>query len=116
MTKNGRRVNCYCLTYRCHGKNVDWRTRDKHAAKDADNRPLYPVGAEELPHEEHGSQEPEELVPPPTPPLPYGEVPYDEIVSHVETLPSCNDPVFETVPTASPNIIHIQRVIYSLLL
>jgi hypothetical protein len=73
------------------------------------------VGAEELPHEEHESQEPEELVPPPTPPLPYGEVPYDEIVSHVETLPNCNEPVFETVPTVSSDIMHIQRVIYSLL-
>jgi hypothetical protein len=102
MTKNGRRVNCYCLVYRCQGKEVDWRTRDTHAAKDADNCPLYPIEVEEPQQDECMSQDPEELPAPPAPPVPYGEMPYDDIVSHVEALPGCNEPVFQTVQTLLP--------------
>jgi hypothetical protein len=38
MTNNGRRVKCYCLADRCRGKDVDWRTSEKHKKKDGDLR------------------------------------------------------------------------------
>jgi hypothetical protein len=68
---------------------------------------LYPVGAEVMHQEEQKSQEPPDLPTAQAPPLAYGEVPFDEMVSHVEALPNCNEPVFETVPAVSSNIVHI---------
>jgi hypothetical protein len=97
MTKNGLRVNCYCLAYACAGKEMGWRARDDHARKDAANRPLYPVvedqsnGQDQVYPDEGG--EPAPLNPPPS----YYDVPMDDIVSHVETLPNVNEPLFNTV-------------------
>jgi hypothetical protein len=99
MTLNGRRVNCYCLVYRCQGKEVDWRTRESHKNKDRANCPLFPVHVEDPSQDEHMNQEPEELPDPRAPPVPYGEMPGDDFVSHIHALPNCNEPVFETVHT-----------------
>jgi hypothetical protein len=38
MTYNGHRVKCNCLANRCRGKEVDWRTSEKHKKKDGDLR------------------------------------------------------------------------------
>jgi hypothetical protein len=101
MTRNGQRVNCYCDVYRCQGKEIDWRTRNIHAKKDAENRPFYPVEDAEPQQEEHkdqdGSPQQEELPSPSVPPLPQQDVPFEDIVSHVNSLPNSDDPVFHTV-------------------
>ena len=97
MTKNGRRVNCYCSTYQCRGKEMDWRTRDRHDAKDVADRPLYPVDDEHHQQDEQINLHPEPLPTPPVAAQPYEEVPLEDIVSHVDSLPHCNDPIYETV-------------------
>ena len=91
MTKNNLRVNCYCLWKNCQGKLCDYRTERSHAAKDTANRPRYP--------EDNKHQEAEQMDPvPPSVVLPPSEEEWGEdIYSHVENLPNCNEPVYETV-------------------
>ena len=80
---------------------MGWRARDLHSKKDASNRPLYAMDDEDHKGQEQKNQNasPSEPDPPApaAPPPPYQEVPVEDIVSHVESLHNCNDPVFHTV-------------------
>ena len=99
MVKNGLVVNCYCNYKRCGGKQIDWRTHGVHAAKDAADRPLFPVPEEDENNHSNECMEQKE-VPESTDNLPpYHEVPIEDIVSHIDTLPNVNEPVFQTVPS-----------------
>ena len=95
MTKNGLRRPCYCRAHKCGGRERDYRTVDKHAQKDDADRPLYPVADVDSDQQEH--IDPEHLPPLPIQDPPYAEVAMEDIVSHVESLPHCHEPVYETV-------------------
>jgi hypothetical protein len=99
MVNNGKRVNCYCSAHRCQGKEVDWRTRDAHGIKDADNRPLYREPAAPRPpgEEKFDGDNPSGIPEALQHQMPYQSVPMEDVVSHVDTLPNCNEPVYETV-------------------
>ena len=61
--------------------------------------------------QEDAPAEPEPPASPVQPP-PYQEVPVEDIVSHVESLHNCNDPVFHTV-CVYVHIMHYLRVFNS---
>jgi hypothetical protein len=96
MTKNGLRIPCMC--HRCGGACKDWRTVQNHAKKDAADQPLYPASLDS-PFEYKVDQIDNEMQDPPQqePPIPDMDQPAADIVSHVEALPNCHLPVYETV-------------------
>ena len=99
MTKNGLRIPCMC--YLCNGASKDYRTVRAHVDNYRAERPVYPEGHEEkkedMPHQHPVVQpnQPNHNVPDP----PYPPASVEDIVSHVETLPNCNEPAYETVHT-----------------
>ena len=104
MTKNGLRLPCMC--YSCNGASRDYRTVQAHAKKSAAERPVYPEGLEEkmqnIPQDDQIMHpiEPEPQVTDP----PYPQAAVEDVVSHVEMLPNCHEPAYETVHTLSPRI------------
>ena len=108
MTKNGLRIPCMC--HRCGGASKDWRTVQNHARQEAAERPLYPASLDS-PSEEKVDPIDNEMQDEPQedPPIPavdelkehVPDVPCEEasaeFVGHVEALPNCNEPVYETV-------------------
>lgn len=80
---------------------------ESHAAKARANRPLYPAALEapsevrprDFADDARDWQQQELPVPAVDVPAdrPYAEAVDDDIVSHVEALPGCHEPVYETV-------------------
>jgi hypothetical protein len=109
MTLNGVRVPCPCS--RCRGVPRDYRTVQKHKAKEAADQPLFPMAIDppsgskvdnemaDVPEEQKEIVEPEEqkeIVEPASEQL-YSPPAVEDMVSHVEALPSCYEPLYETV-------------------
>jgi hypothetical protein len=97
MPWNGRKINCYCEGRRCGGKPLDWRTHRDHANDDAANRPLYPVNALDENNHFGDYMEQKEDVGSDDPLPPYHDVPVEDIVSHVESLPNVNEAAYTSV-------------------
>ena len=101
MTKNGLRLPCMC--HKCNGASRDYRTVQNHTARDIADRPLFPP----LFPVNHVLEDPPLPVAPdpplpavhdgPEPDQPYPDVPLEDMVSHVEAMENCNEPVYETV-------------------
>ena len=103
MTLNGVRVPCYCK--QCGGRSRDYRTAEKHASAEKADQPLYPSTLEASPKAKDDHIDNQQLPIPPVveqkeqvPSAPYPDVLIEDMISHVEAMPNCNMPVFETVP------------------
>ena len=96
MTKNGLRIPCMC--YRCAGASRDWRTVQLHAKWDQADRPLFQVPVDQVHDEPMVDEQHEEDE---APSYPAVDPDIDDIVSHVESLPNCHDPMHETVSAHS---------------
>jgi hypothetical protein len=94
MTKNGLRIPCFCT--KCGGASKDYRTVDAHARREEADRPLFraPIDLPEITHDDDEDMQPEEA---PVQPYPDGMVDVYDHVSHVESMPNCNQPVYESV-------------------
>jgi hypothetical protein len=97
MTKNGLRLPCMCV--KCGGASKDYRTVERHAATEAADVPLFPLL---FPVDHVQGQAPpdppaveEQEAPEPNPPYP--DVPLEGMVSHVEAMENCHEPVYDTV-------------------
>lgn len=88
---------------------MDWRTVQNHALREAAERPLYPESLDEPSEEKidpianEMQDDPQQVPPVPVdeqkghvPDAPCGEA-IPEFVSHVQALPNCDVPVYETV-------------------
>ena len=101
MTLNGLRLPCMCTRSTCNGAEKDYRTVRAHAKKDLENRPLFPAALEQdnaLANPPIPVENKQEEMPPD---LPYPDIPNDDhnddLVSYVEALPNCHEPVYMTV-------------------
>jgi hypothetical protein len=102
MTKNGLKYPCYC--WRCLGASKDYRTVDNHTEWDIADRPLYrgPIEADVQPDNNppepnpriHNEIKSDDAV---VQPYPAGDLEVEDIVSHVEALPNCNQPIYQSV-------------------
>jgi hypothetical protein len=106
MTLNGVRVPCYCR--KCAGASRDYRTAERHASEEAADRPLYPAALDASSvakddqidnHEVPFQPEVEHKEQVPSPPCPAVHI--EDMVSHVEVMPGCNEPVYESVLVGS---------------
>ena len=104
MTKNGLRIPCHCS--KCCGASKDYRTVANHYRQQEAARPLFPASLDSpseakcdpidnrpdhaIPNmEDQMEDEGNRPVPPPTAP--------EDYVSHVESLPNCHEPIYQTV-------------------
>jgi hypothetical protein len=99
MTKNGLRLPCMCA--KCGGADRDYRTVKRHAAAEAANAPLFPllfpvdqVQDQAPPHPPVPALE-DQKAPEPAPPYPAVFV--EDMVSHVEAMENCHEPVYDSV-------------------
>jgi hypothetical protein len=95
------------MCYLCNGASKDYRTVRAHADNYRAERPVYPEGHEENKEDHHDPviqpNQPHPNVPDP----PYEPASVEDIVSHVETLPNCNEPAYESVHTHDASSQHI---------
>jgi hypothetical protein len=103
MTRNFLRLPCHC--HKCAGASKDYRTVQLHAEREIADRPLFLAPQESRAEENNNAADNDsymdEGIQPeddPGPAVPHGALEMDDIVSHVESLPNCNDPIYETVP------------------
>ena len=102
MTLNGVRIPCYC--HRCLGASKCYRTVARHTKWDAADGPLFP-STPDTPSEEKLDPTIDNQLEQPVQnmdddlvrPYPESISVEDDIVSHVESLPNCNEPIYQTV-------------------
>jgi hypothetical protein len=102
MTKNGVRVPCWCP--KCNGDARDYRTVAVHARLATANRPLFPtpldapsVVIHNYPDVQQATENEELSAQDPILPRQQPDSEDEEIVSHVQALPNCNVPIYDSV-------------------
>ena len=95
MTRNGVKYKCHCN--RCRGAFRDWRTIIRHA--EASDRPLFPPSLEEKSdpinkEDDHADHDMDVDKHDDDPIMANPADTQADLVSHVESLPNCNEPVY----------------------